>query len=148
MKNSVIIFCLLVAFGCDNGSNDTLLQKLDFGDFTMLVPPTWHYTSLAGVDSSVGVIEVNPAEKLNFDYGLYANCLNVDKVTHDITYAVIGGRGAKIVRPRNAGQGFTGIYFENIDGSDGDKRLTMSVLNVQADTETALITSFRTLRFK
>ena len=149
MKKMIFLLCL-IALACDTPSEETndSLQQLDFGKFSVEVPVSWKYTPMQGVDSFVGIIETNTQEKISFDYGMYSNCLNVDATTHKVTFAVVDDKGAKIVRPKVTGQGFTGIYFENIKSGSLQEKLTLSALNLTPEAEQSFVRAFRTLRFE
>lgn len=149
MKKMIFLFWL-IALACDTPPEETNdnLQQLDFGKFSIEVPVSWKYIPMQGVDSFVGIIETNTHEKISFDYGMYSNTLNVDATTHKVTFAVVDGKGAKIVSPKVSGQGFTGIYFENIKSGSMQEKLTLSALNLTPEAERSFVRAFRTLRFE
>jgi len=71
-----------------------------------------------GVDSYVGEF-VGDGIALTFDFGRYSTELRkANKPAHIITKESIGGLYAKVVSPRTAGNGITGVYFRKIPGHD------------------------------
>jgi hypothetical protein len=148
MKRTLFFFSLLVALGCSAPNEEEFpdAQRMDFGAFSMKVPTGWTYKPQMGIDSLVGIIEANVAEKISFDCGMYSNNLNVDESKHNISYMIIDGKGAKVVKPKISGQGFTGVYFENVK-TGTSVRLVMSGINFTPATEEALLSSIKTLHF-
>src|SRR5262249_9198880 len=90
--------------------------KLDAGPFSILAPPGWRFHQLQGVDSYVGEF-VGDGVSLKFDFGRYSSDLEEAKEPkYTIIHKSIGGLRAKIVSPRAAGHGVTGVYFKNVIG--------------------------------
>ena len=121
------------------------------GGFSLLLPQGWQLNELQGIDSYVGEI-IGGGGRLNFDFGWYSSSLvDGDDPKYVVSYEEIGGRRAKLVRPRVEGDGLiTGVYFEDIDGSNLDipsqNRLQISGVGLTpAQQETALVV-FRTIR--
>ncbi|WP_133259574.1 hypothetical protein [Pseudochryseolinea flava] len=148
MTKLVFIFCLAcVACNISQEKESLKLQRLDLGDISIEVPRAWRYTPVLGI--SAGFLEVQEGEKVSINYGPYCNNLHTDPSTHDINFALVDDKGAKIVRPKISGDGFTGIYFENIkNGNTTDFKLLIVGLNVSPDTEQSLLRAFKTLTFE
>ena len=90
--------------------------KFDAGPFSILAPSGWESHHLQGVDSYVGEF-VGDGTSLKFDFGRYSSELKQAKEPkYTIIRKPIGGFRAKIVSPRAAGQGVTGVYFKNVAG--------------------------------
>ncbi len=119
--------------------------------FSVRLPQGWQMNELQGVDSYVGEI-VWDGGRLNFDFGWYSSSLVDDEdPQYIVTYEEIGGRQAKLVRPRVEGDGLiTGVYFENIDGSNPDipsqNRLQISGVGLSPDQQETALAVFRTIR--
>jgi hypothetical protein len=93
-------------------------QKVDAGPFSILAPSGWEFHQLAGVDSYVGEF-VGHGLTLRFDFGGYSNPLKEEKKpAYLVVHKSIGGFRAKVVSPRTAGHGITGVYFRNVGLSD------------------------------
>jgi hypothetical protein len=92
----------------------TCWHKLDAGPFSILAPLGWKFRQLMGVDSYVGEF-VGDGIALTFDFGRYSTELRKAKNPASIiTKESIGGLSAKVVSPRTAGNGITGVYFRKI----------------------------------
>ena len=121
------------------------------GGFSLRLPPGWQLNELQGIDSYVGEI-VGGGARLTFDFGWYSSSLvDDDDPPYIVTYEVIGGRRAKLVRPRIQGEELiTGVYFENIDSSDLDipsqNRLQISGVGLTPDQQEAALAVFLTIR--
>src|SRR5437899_1876992 len=101
---------------CDGASVPvaTCWHKLDAGPFSILAPSGWKFHQLMGVDSYVGEF-VGDGIALTFDFGRYSTELRkAKKPAYIVTKESIGGLSAKIVSPRTAGNGITGVYFRKI----------------------------------
>ncbi len=96
----------------------TCWHKLDAGPFSILAPLGWKFRQLMGVDSYVGEF-IGDGIALSFDFGRYSTELRkAKKPAYVITKESIGGLSAKVVSPRTAGNGITGVYFRKIPGHD------------------------------
>ena len=96
----------------------TCWHKLDAGPFSILTPLGWEFHQLMGVDSYVGEF-VGDGVALTFDFGRYSTELRkAKKPAYIVTKESIGGLSAKVVSPRTAGNGLTGVYFRKIPGHD------------------------------
>ena len=123
-------------------------QKLDYDHFTLLAPPTWKLTKLQGIDSYIGEITGDNI-KLHFDYGWYSNPLADDNdPNHLVTYEVIDGRNAKLVRSKQSSQGMTGVYFSNIDNSPQQTKLELSGENFTNQQQDLILQVIKTIKFK
>ena len=121
------------------------------GGFSLRLPKGWQLNELQGIDSYVGEI-IGGGGRLIFDFGWYSNSLvDDDDAQYIVTYEEIGGRRAKLVRPRAEGDGLiTGVYFEDFDGSDLDipsqNRLQISGVGLTPDQQETALAVFRTIR--
>ena len=119
-------------------------KQLDAGYFTAYAPPTWQFRKMQGIDSYVGAF-VGDGVRLEFDYGQYSNPLSDEKEsTYIVMEEKVNGHLARIVRPRVAGHGVTGIYFR--DAVDNNA-LNMAGLNLSESQQKTALTIFRTIRF-
>ena len=121
------------------------------GRFSLLLPPSWELKEVQGIDSYVGEI-VGDDVLLHFDFGWYSSPLaDDDDPLHIVVYEDIGGRRAKLVRPKAEMEGYVGVYFENIGGVDGDlprNRLQIigeGLTTEQRETAFAIFRSIRNL---
>jgi hypothetical protein len=133
------LFC-----SCQTKKTISDTNLLDFKNFTIEVPSSWQKIAFRGVDSYVGGIQIDSAERASFDLGLYSNDLSefVKLNLNDTTYAfvvtsespplmvdsnfmekikkckvswdTIDGYRAKLVIPINSGFGVTGVYIDSL----------------------------------
>jgi hypothetical protein len=139
--------------GCSSVPNETTappsgwrkVESGTTGTFSIYAPPGWEFHQRRGIDSFVGEF-AGDGVVLLFDFGRYSNPLNE---AHEPTYVVahesVGGYRAKIVSPRTAGRGKTGIYFSEI--TDGDK-LCLYGENLTDSQQELALRVFRTIRFR
>ena len=119
--------------------------------FSLRLPQGWILHELQGIDSYVGEI-VWDGGRLNYDFGWYSSSLvDEDDSQYVVFYEEIGGRRAKLVRPRTEGQLLiTGVYFEDVDGSNQDipsqNRLQISGVGLTPDQQETAFSVFRTIR--
>ena len=86
--------------------------------FSLHLPPSWELYELQGIDSYVGEV-VGQGVRLTFDYGLYSWSLKLHEDVahlHTVTYESIGGVEAKLIAPTGDTGGYTGVYFDKLDG--------------------------------
>ena len=122
------------------------------GGFSLWLPSGWQLNELQGIDSYVGEI-VGGNALLTFDLGWYSSHLvnEVDPL-FIVVYENIGGRRAKLVRPKDGtGELLTGVYFENFDSSDdappwGRTRLQISGFGLAPEQQDTAFAVFRTIR--
>jgi len=123
-------------------------QFVDANSFTLSLPPSWKFNKLQGIDSYVGEF-VGDGTKLGFDYGWYSNSLAEDNdLNHTVAYETIGGYRAKIVVPKIAGNGTTGVYFGDLGGGTQKTRFNIYGENLNASQQETAVKIFRTLKFK
>ena len=121
------------------------------GGFSLRLPQGWQLNELQGIDSYVGEI-IGGGGRLTFDFGWYSNSLaDDDDPQYIVTYEEIGGRRAKLVRPKVEGDGLiTGVYFEDFDGNNLDipsqNRLQISGVGLTPDQQETALAVFRTIR--
>ncbi len=124
-------------------------QFINAGSFTLSLPPNWKFNKLQGIDSYVGEF-VGDDMKLHFDFGWYSNSLTEDSdPSHIVTYETIGGYETKIIIPKIAGDGITGVYFDNIGGKFLQKQQTRFNLygeNFTSSQQETALKIFRTLK--
>ena len=119
-------------------------HKVDAGPFSLFAPPGWEFHQLAGVDSFVGEF-VGDGITLRFDFGGYSNPLKEEKKpAYGIIHKFIGGRRARIVRPKTSGHGVTGVYFRNVGDSNA---LTLFGHDLTSMQQELVLKIFDTLRF-
>jgi hypothetical protein len=92
-------------------------RKLEAGPFSILVPSGWEFQQLPGVDSYVGQF-VGDGVSLRFDFGRYSDgyLSQANEREYTVLHKSIGGFPAKVVSPRAAGHGITGVYFAHVAG--------------------------------
>lgn len=100
-----------------------------------------------GYDSFVGHIEKNDEKKVTFDLGWYSNKLNFDPATHDIYFLTIDNKRAKVVSPKNFGQGTTGVYFDSLETTKTN-RFQISGTGLSSTNQKLFLTAIESLRFK
>ena len=118
--------------------------------FSLTLPPGWQLNELQGIDSIVGEI-VGEGVRLGFDFGWYSNPLaDDDDPQHTVTYEDIGGRRAKLVRPKEGMEGSVGVYFEDFDNRGEASfpldRLTIVGMDLTAEQQETAFTIFRSVR--
>jgi hypothetical protein len=119
-------------------------NKLDAGPFSILAPTGWKFHQLTGVDSDVGEF-VGDGMALTFDFGRYSTELrNAKKPAYTLTKESIGGLSARVVSPRIAGNGITGVYFRKIPGHD---ELCLWGRNLTAAQQKLALEIFETIQF-
>ena len=118
--------------------------------FSLRLPPGWQLNELQGIDSIVGEI-VGEGVRLGFDFGWYSNSLaDDDDPVHTVTYEDIGGRRAKLVRPKEGVEGSVGVYFEDFDNR-GEASFSLDLLTIvgmdlSAEQQKTAFTIFRSVR--
>ena len=143
-----IFFITLLAIGTISCETENVEPKtVDLEKFTIQVPGTWNASKLQGFDSFVGEIKINDKEKITFDLGWYSNELKVDPTTHDIDFMTIDNKRAKIVKPKNLGQGTTGVYFDSLETTKTNK-FHMSGTGLISENQKLLLTAIESLKFK
>lgn len=119
-------------------------RRVDAGPFSILAPPGWAFHQLQGIDSFVGEF-VGDGVVLKFDYGLYSDPLDRGrKPVYVVIHKFIGRRRARIVSPRKAGHGITGVYIRDVGNSAG---LTLWGQNLTSAQQDLALKIFETLRF-
>ncbi|MDA3613942.1 hypothetical protein [Polluticaenibacter yanchengensis] len=79
MKLLLFIALLFVLMGCAQSDSNDGFKRLDFGKFTIEVPPSWQKLNEIGIDSDVGGIITDHSDTLRFDLGWYSNKLTEDE---------------------------------------------------------------------
>ena len=93
-------------------SIQTVGERIDLVSFSIELPEGWVYEPQTGMDSFVGAFK-GEGVTLLFDYGYYSNTLARDgDPKYSVTYEVIDGRKAKIVRSNVVNSGLTGIFLK------------------------------------
>ena len=153
---SAVAAFALAGNGSDNDDHDVadewkLVEASGWpGGFSLRLPQGWQLNELQGIDSYVGEI-IWGGGRLTYDFGWYSNSLvDEDDPQYIVTYEEIGGRRAKLVRPRAEGDGLiTGVYFEDFDGSSLDipsqNRLQISGVGLTPDQQETALALFRTI---
>jgi len=123
-------------------------QFIDAGSFTLYLPPDWKFNKLQGIDSYVGEF-AGDGVNLRFDFGRYSNSLaEDDDPNYIVTYEIIDGHKAKIVVPKVAGSGITGVYFDKLGGSEGMPQIKLNLYgkNFTLFQQEIILGIFRTLK--
>lgn len=119
-------------------------RKVDAGPFSVFAPPGWEFRQVEGVDSYVGEF-VGDGIVLRADLGKYSNPLKKErKPAYVVTHKYIGGRRAKIVSPKIAGHGVTGVYIANVGHSNA---LTLYGNDLTSTEQELVLKILDTLRF-
>jgi hypothetical protein len=145
MKTVLFIIFVIGTTSCDTDNIEP--KTVDLDKFTIQVPGTWSASKQQGYDSFVGQIEVGDKEKVTFDLGWYSNKLTVDPATHDIDFMTIDDKRARVVRPKDFGQGTTGVYFDSLETTKTIK-FQMSGTGLSSDNQKLLLMAFESLKFK
>jgi hypothetical protein len=67
----------------------------------------------------------------------------------ETTFELIDGFKAKIVSPKNTGEGLTGVYFDSLgSGPIGNFKLNFVGYNLDIETEEELLIAIRTMQFE
>jgi len=118
-------------------------HKLDAGPFSISAPSGWEFHQLTGVDSYVGEF-VGDGVTLTFDFGRYSTELRrVKKPASILTGKSIDGRNGKLVRPRNPGNGITGVLVR----LDKHNALCLWAKDLSVEQQALALKIFDTLRF-
>lgn len=144
---SLVSIASLLLIGAGSCETDAELKTLDFEEFTIQVPVTWAGTPVQGYDSFVGEIKISDKEKVDFDLGWYSDKLNVDPATHNIDFATIDSKKAKVVKPINFGQGTTGVYFDSLETTKLN-RFQISGTGLSSGNQKLFLRAIETLKFK
>lgn len=148
LAGALLIGASLLAVGCSSEDAPPIGWKMiDAGSFSIFAPPGWKFDRLQGVDSYVGEF-VGDGFVLNFDFGEYSNSLDEDQASYVITYDLIGGLKAKIVRPRTPGHGLTGIYFAKVTKFSLRDSLCLYGNDLNETQQKLASRIFQTIRFK
>ncbi|HTA84053.1 MAG TPA: hypothetical protein VK783_14010 [Bacteroidia bacterium] len=124
MKILIAVLIIILPTCCktvkktDNGTEKEVNQfpkTLNYGSFKIKTPSNWNKIKLEGIDSFVGGL-TNGIDTLVFDFGLYSNSLTDDFEKQLYADDTINGKVGYITKPKIKGEGFLGVYFENIDG--------------------------------
>lgn len=119
-------------------------SKIDAGAFSVFAPSGWKFHQLQGVDSYVGEF-TGDGIVLRFDFGGYSNSFKEEKKpTYVVVHKSIGGLPAKIVSPKTAGHGVTGIYFPRTFGSN---KLSLFGQDLTSTQQELALKIFETIRF-
>ena len=143
---SFAIVLLLLSASCNKDIN-VELHILNFGKFTIEVPEKWERVKQQGYDSFVGGIRTSKGQIISFDLGWYSNKLDVDSGTHKIDNSIIDGKSAKVVSPKKAWNGTTGVYFDNLDKS-GMTKFQISGFDLTEQNQRQFLAAIKTLKFK
>ena len=86
----------------------------DEGDFAIMLPAGWLYTSTFGFDMNAGIF-MGDGITLTFESGYFSNKLvDPGAVGYEVTFESIDGRRAKVVVARSLPADITGVYFADI----------------------------------
>ena len=131
----------------------------------MIVPSTWTYIKLQGIDSFIGDIKIGRKDIVHFDFGLYSNDLDyplwtggsdidVEKIKTDLYFTHINGFKAKIVSHRYRNKSDLGIHFDNVSTENKDRQIgddvlefTMYAINISSAGQRELRQAFQTIEF-
>lgn len=149
---SFALALILLTLGCSHSPNNgSGFKTLDLHTFTIEVPNSWTYFPIQGLDSYVGGVAIGNGDTLTFDYGYYSNQLKEvgpeSLRKQNFRFDSIGGFEAKIVFPRRAGTGVTGVYFDSVGvGGMGKKGLNLYGEDLSKDNEQALLKAILTIK--
>lgn len=122
----------------------SVILLLTTGCSSLYAPPGWEFHKKQGIDSYVGEFAGNGIV-LKFDYGRYSNPLDeAREPKYVVARENVGGHKAKVVYPREPGQGITGIYFSRVPGSN---RLCLWGQDLTDSQRELALKIFRTVRF-
>jgi hypothetical protein len=109
---------------------------------------------LRGVDSYVGEF-AGEGVKLTFDFGIYSSSFDqAKKPAYVISHESIGGLSAKVVHPRTAGHGITGVYFRHAGHSNKlgpfgySNKLSLFAEDLTSTQQELVLKIFETVRFQ
>jgi hypothetical protein len=126
------------------GSGESSWQKVGAGAFSILAPAGWKFRQLPGGDSYVGEF-TGDGVVLKFDFGGYADSFKEEKEPgYVVVHKSIGGLDAKIVSPKTAGHGVTGVYFGKTFGAN---KLSLFGRDLTPTQEELALKIFETIRF-
>ena len=112
--------------------------------FYLRIPPGWRVIQKQGIDSYVGEV-LGDGVTLHFDYGGFSWGPDpADDPEHDyaVVYEDIGGVEGKLLIPVDSSGGFTGVYFERLDGPS----LNLVGHDLTPEQQRTAITIFRSIR--
>ena len=127
------------------------LMILDKGD-TVSFDLGWYSNALDDesvyIDGNGDIYLVDNESNLEF-YGK-ADTIDVEKLKmNKVEWTTIAGKRAKVVKPKQTGNGMTGVYFDSLwTKGSGTDRFQMNGKNLNPDNERRLLEAFETLRFK
>jgi hypothetical protein len=134
--------------GIDSYVGFIILDNADTVSFDL----GWYSNSLDDesvyVDSNGDVYLLDNESNPEF-YG-NADTIDVEGLKmNKIKWTTIDAKRAKIVQPKQAGKGMTGVYFDSLwTKGSGTDRFQMNGKNLNPDNEKRLLEAFETLNFK
>lgn len=94
------------------------------------------------------LLKVNPDIDTTEFIIINTNETQEDFIQSKVTYKKIDGYKAKILEPKQAGKGITGIYIDSLKtGSLGKIRFNLYGTNLKKESQTELLKAIQTLRF-
>ena len=158
---TAILLILILFYSCLSKNKIVATSVLDFDSFKIEVPKNWIKIKVSGVDDYVGKIAIDNKDTLSFNLGFFANSLeqnapddyygnNPEKhFKSKISWDSIGNHKAKILTPKKAGNGMTGIYFDSLwkNGQDIVK-FNLVGNDLKKINERSVLLAFKTIRFK
>lgn len=168
IRNIFFILFFLCVNSCKQKESKT--HVLDFNQFTIETPKEWQKINARGVDSYIGGIQIDSADMLSFDFGIYSNDLE-EYLKHstdtsiswtiypplsqlgqnrnsEAKFELVDGKTAKIIFPITSGVGVTGIYFDSLKRVNGNNiKLEIAGNNLKPANEKLVLQALRTLKF-
>jgi hypothetical protein len=144
-----IALILVTMISCTGNKLSTEHQTLDFRSFTIEAPASWTKINMRGIDSYIGKIALPLNDTLSFDLGWYSYNLSQNAEKNTITWETIDGRNAKIVYPKQSGNGTTGIYIDSLwrEGAVSVDKFNLYGVNLEPANEKVLLQALKTLKF-
>lgn len=118
--------------------------EVSAGPFSILAPKGWEFHKLLGIDSYVGEF-AGDGIVLTFDFGVYNSSFDeAKKPKYSIVHEKVDGHPAKIVSPREPGQGVTGIHIKGLGNSNTLRLWAQDLTNIQQEL---VLKIFRSIQF-
>ena len=174
---SIVFLSLLIScIACHENTPTPSTQLLEYGMFTIEVPAHWSQLPAKELNSSKGGIQLDSSDRVNFELGQEVDDLNeyvhiIDSTyafkgnakdtaisgnwakmeslrKSNTTYMTIDGHRAKIITPKKAGDGITGVFIDSLKiSAAGWYKFQFSGKDLRPDNQQQFLKAIQSLNF-